>query len=129
MEIYKQITFLWSKFHHHENDMKLLMKFYTINHSHYHSLSKWLVNSYRPIGSLNCCEKYACHLVFIFSCLNQTHSSTSLMYLTTYTCHPNSKLCKIIITPLSLFYVHLIIKSWYAKLWITALFSILLTSL
>ena len=31
-KLYKK-TFLWSKFHYHGNDMKLLMKFYTINHS------------------------------------------------------------------------------------------------
>ena len=29
---------MWSKFHFHGNDIELLMKFYTINHSHYHHL-------------------------------------------------------------------------------------------
>ena len=43
IEIYKQKNFfvikvLLSKFYYHGNDMELLMKFYTINHSHYYHL-------------------------------------------------------------------------------------------
>ena len=36
MEICKQKKNLWSKFHYNGNNTKLLMKFHTINHSHYH---------------------------------------------------------------------------------------------
>ena len=46
MKICKQKTFLWSKFYHRGNDMELLMKFHTINHSHYHhliTLIKWTI--------------------------------------------------------------------------------------
>ena len=38
MEICIKKPFLWSKFHYHGNNMELLIKFYTIIHSHYHHL-------------------------------------------------------------------------------------------
>ena len=42
---------MWSKFHHHGNDMNLLMKFYTINHSHYHHLVPLMKRVIRNIPS------------------------------------------------------------------------------
>ena len=50
IEICKQNNVLWSKFHHHVNNMEFLMKYYIINHSHYHHLIRLIKRAVKVSG-------------------------------------------------------------------------------